>query len=285
MTAFARAEATAAGAALVWELRSVNHRYLELSLRLPEELRALEPAVREQIGLALARGKVDATLRIQHKAAPPEAPRLDPDALARLFALADEVRRRAHGELAPLTAADVLRWPGVVLAPEADADALARAARAALAAALEQLDATRRREGARLAEVIGKRLDAVEATVTQARAIWPEVVPQYRERLRARIAELGVDAAPERLEQEIVLYAQRADVDEELERLVLHAAETRRVLVQGGPVGRRLDFLMQELNREANTLASKSADARLTAAATELKVLIEQIREQVQNVE
>lgn len=285
MTAFARAEATAVGAALVWELRSVNHRYLELSLRLPEELRVLEPAVREQVGLALARGKVDATLRIQNKAGPPEAPRLDADALARLLALADEVRRRAHGELAPLTAADVLRWPGVVLAPEADADALARAALAALAAALEQLDATRRREGARLSDVIGKRLDAVEATVTQARAIWPEVVPQYRERLRARIAELGVNAAPERLEQEIVLYAQRADVDEELERLALHAAETRRVLAQGGAVGRRLDFLMQELNREANTLASKSADVRLTAAATELKVLIEQIREQVQNVE
>lgn len=282
MTAFARSDRDTAGGNLAWELRAVNHRYLELSLKLPEELRVLEPAVREAVGRRIGRGKLDVSLRFTQATAGAEA-RLDADMVRRVAALAAEVAGLA-ADAAPLRAVDYLRWPGVLVLPATDVEVLTRDALAALDSALTTLVATREREGARLADILRQRLAAIADTLAQIKAILPELVPAFRRRLEARVVELqGVDA--QRLEQEIVLFAQRIDVQEEVDRLQTHIAEVQDVLKKGGQVGRRLDFLLQEFNREANTLASKSADMRLTQAAVALKVLIEQMREQVQNLE
>ena len=283
MTAFARREQPSAWGNLTWELRSVNHRYLEIALRLPETLRGLESLARERIGAALSRGKVEAALKLQ-TAETAAAMTLNSPLVDRLLELAAEV----EGKLGPgtgLRPIDVLRWPGVVNETEPDLDAIKTAVLAALDAALAELIATREREGQRTGELLAQRLEAMRIQVARARARRPEVLARWRDKLLGRLADIPVEADPGRLEQELALIAQRLDVDEELDRLDTHLDEIQAVFKRPEPVGRRLDFLMQELNREANTLSSKSADADTTRAAVELKVLIEQMREQIQNIE
>lgn len=284
MTAFARSEADTPYGTLTWELRSVNHRYLELALKLPEELRGIEPQVRERVNARLGRGKVDCNLRWHPPAGESTALRLAEPVVERLFEAARRIEDLGSG-IAPLRAIDVLHWPGALTAPAVDSESRAQAALDLLARALDELIATRKREGARLREVMEARLASMREIVVQLRDIVPRLAEEFRARLRTRLADLKAEVNPERLEQEIVLFAQRADVQEEIDRLSTHIDEVARVLNQSAPAGRRLDFLMQELNREANTLGSKAADIRLTNAAVDLKVLIEQVREQVQNIE
>ncbi|HSJ49377.1 MAG TPA: YicC/YloC family endoribonuclease [Gammaproteobacteria bacterium] len=284
MTAFARAEADTDLGALAWELRSVNHRYLEVSLRLPEELRGLEPAVRERVGRSLGRGKVDCSLRYR-PAADTNAPlQLDPEVVERVGRACAEIGVQL-GQIAPLNPLELLRWPGVQRDTERDLTPLAETAGGLLDQALEELRATREREGAQIHELLTSRCATMEELVAAERARLPQVRARLRDKLGARLAELQAQVDQDRLEQELVFLAQKMDVDEELDRLEGHIAEVRRVLERPEPVGRRLDFLMQEFNREANTLGSKSADTDTTRTAVELKVLIEQMREQVQNVE
>ena len=284
MTAFARHEAAVPWGVLTWELRSVNHRYLDIALRLPEELRSLEPRGREIINAHLSRGKVDGTLRYQPNEAVAGAIEMSAEQVQRLLAASDHLRSLAP-DVAPLRAVDILRWPGVIKAPPLDVESLGAAALEALSTTLTELVVTRNREGARLQEYMLARLQSMEEMAEKAKTLSPEAARLFRERLEARLKELKQQFDSARLEQEIVLFAQKADVTEEIDRLTAHFAEIRRVFTQPGPVGRRLDFLMQELNREANTLSSKSTDTRLTNIAVELKVLIEQMREQVQNIE
>ncbi|MBN8727774.1 MAG: YicC family protein [Xanthomonadales bacterium] len=281
MTAFASAEAATGHGNLSIELRSVNHRWLELGLRLPDELRSLEPAIRERVAARLARGKVDLGLRWKATAGAGEVA-IDHDLVTRLAEAAQTLAPKFPQFRVEFT--DLLAWPGV-LQQESDDDALRQAAMDLLDSALAQLVATREREGGRLGGFIGERLDGIERIVAEVRAHLPELRAALRARFDARLAELRQPLDPGRLEQEVVLQLQRIDVDEELDRLTAHIAEARRVLGLKEAVGRRLDFLMQEFNREANTLGSKAADARTTNAAVELKVLIEQMREQVQNLE
>jgi uncharacterized protein (TIGR00255 family) len=283
MTAFAREDAETPWGSLSWELKTVNHRYLDVSLRLPEELRALDPAVREALAARLSRGKVDATLRFQPLTAAAGF-ELDESMASRVL---EAAARLAHLEsrLAPLSAAELLRWPGVLRSAVPDPEALAQSARDLLARAVETLVATRAREGARLKELIGARVESAARIAANTRTVLPAVQETLRARLLERLKEVRESLDPARLEQEMVLYATRADVAEELDRLDTHLAEVARLLAAGGAIGRRLDFLMQELHREANTLGSKSADMRLTNASVELKVLIDQMREQVQNIE
>jgi len=284
MTAFARVEAPSAFGDLVCELRSVNHRYLDLSMRLPEDLRGLETSVRETVAARLERGKVDLMLRWQPKEDASVPLSIDDDVLARVAQAARQVTDHVP-EATPLRMVDLLRWPGVLRPREIDVEGLGAAALTLIGRALDELVAMREREGKRLAGMIAERLDGVEQHVTTVRALLPEVVAAYRARLESRLAEVRDQLDPGRLEQEIILFAQKADVAEELDRLGAHVAEARKAIRQPAAVGRRLDFLMQEFNREANTLGSKSADVRVTNAAVELKVLIEQMREQVQNIE
>jgi uncharacterized protein (TIGR00255 family) len=284
MTAYARREADIPAGRLTWELRSVNSRFLEVSLRLPEDLRAHELRVREAIGARLSRGKVDAALKFEPVAASSGQLELDETVLKTLLEAANHVHRAA-GTVAPLRMVDCLRWPGVVKASSVDTEGLIGEALALLGEALTELIAMRAREGERLAALIRARLDAMEAIVAEVKKILPETLSAFRERLLNRLAEVKQQLDPNRVEQEIALFANKSDVAEELDRLSAHFAEVRRTLAGGGQVGRRLDFLMQELNREANTLGSKSVDLRMTNASVELKVLIEQMREQVQNIE
>jgi uncharacterized protein (TIGR00255 family) len=284
MTAFARRDAETPWGSLVWELRSVNHRYLEVTSRLPEELRSLEPQVRQCVSGELSRGKVDCTLRFQPKDLATGEFDLNKALIEKVIDAGEKIRDIATGA-APLRTIDILRWPGVLKTVELDVDALGRQALELLAQAVSELAETRVREGKRLREIIVQRLDATDSIVATVRAALTDLRQQFRERLQERLADLKRDLDPNRLEQEIALLAQKADVQEELDRLQTHVGEVRRVLNDTQPVGRRLDFLMQELNREANTLAAKSADVRVTNGAIELKVLIEQIREQVQNIE
>jgi uncharacterized protein (TIGR00255 family) len=282
MTAFASAESSGADGTLACELRAVNHRFLEVGVRLPDELRALEPALRERIAARVGRGKIDLTLRLR---APDggESMQLDPRVLDQLAALAKELDGRFPQLRTSLT--ELLQFPGVLGGRANDAQALQGAALALLDAALDQFVGAREREGAKLAQVIAERVDAIERIAAGIRALMPLIGTGQRAKLEARLADLPHPADPGRLEQELVLWLQKLDVDEELDRLDSHVAEIRRVLRQHDPVGRRLDFLLQEFNREANTLGSKSVDARTSAAAVELKVLIDQVREQVQNIE
>ncbi|MDO1529037.1 YicC/YloC family endoribonuclease [Fulvimonas sp. R45] len=282
MTAYASAETTGPAGTLSCELRTVNHRYLELSPRLPDELRGAEPALRERVASRLSRGKVDLTVRRQGEARAASL-QVDHALLARLAELSLDLEPRFPKLRVEFT--ELLRFPGVLQQEAADPEAQQAALFEVLDRALDALAATREREGAKLAELLRERLDAIEAIVAQVRGWMPEIRAALRARLEARLADLKQPADPGRLEQELVLQVTRSDVDEELDRLATHIAETRRVLGLEEPVGRRLDFLMQEFNREANTLGSKSVDARTTNAAVELKVLIEQMREQVQNIE
>ena len=283
MTAFARCERQTDAGTLIWELRSVNHRYLEVSPRLPDTFRDQEGAVRERCRETLSRGKVDATLRYQPD---PQALSVEPD-MALVRQLARAVRRVGEelDQAAPVSPAEILGMPGVLVTSEGDVAELGRQVLSLLDEALAQLQASREREGRALAEALAQRLAAVAAETERVRQAIPRIMEARRERMKARVEEAVAQPDTERLEQELVLMAQKMDVAEELDRLDTHVAEVRRVLEAGGGVGRRLDFLMQELNREANTLASKSVDTATTRAAVELKVLIEQMREQVQNME
>jgi len=284
MTAFARQEARGPWGVLTWELRSLNHRFLEASVRLPEELRALETTVRERVAATAARGKVECNLRFQRAAGVHAELQFDAEMARRVVELAGEVGAMV-AVAAPVNALEVLRWPGVVQEAELDLGPVSEQALILLDTALGELVATREREGARLRDLLLERTGAMEALAAEVREQLPEIRERLRERLESRLRELDVAADPGRLEQELVLQLQKIDVDEELDRLVTHLQEVRAVLGREEPVGRRLDFLMQELNREANTLGSKSAVVETTRAAVELKVLIEQMREQVQNIE
>lgn len=283
MTGFARHEVRADQGVLAWELRSVNHRYLEVSLRLPEEFRVLESECRETIAGRLARGKVDANLRYEPLAAAASL-RLDLGLAGQVVNAARELGSLTGNHQAP-SPMELLRWPGVVAGADLDLAPLHAAARTALQAALDELSAGRRREGERIAVLIGERAQAIAGLVGEVRGRLPEVQRGVRDKYLARLAELQVDADPGRLEQELAFVAQRLDVAEELDRLDSHLSELRATLAKGGPAGRRLDFLMQEFNREANTLGSKSQDPAVTRASVDIKVLIEQMREQIQNVE
>lgn len=284
MTAFARVERPTPYGTLIWELRTVNHRFFEMSPRLPDLLRSLEPVVRERVQARIGRGKCDATLRFEAASGPATDLPIDQPRLERLLALAAALAPHL-GNNAGLRAIDVLRWPGVVREPAPETDTLAKAALAALDETIEALAAMRAREGGRIALLLEQRLNAVLDHVAAVRQRLPEVAERIRERLQGRIAELAVQPDRDRFEQEILFLLQRMDVAEELDRLDVHVSEIRANLHKNEPVGRRLDFLTQELHREANTLGSKSADAPTSHHVVELKVLIEQMREQVQNLE
>lgn len=284
MTAFAQRERWGDWGMLSWELRSLNHRYLEVSARLPEEFRGLEARVRDLVGEFIGRGKVECNLRYQRSPEATAEVSINRALAERLIQAGREIQAQLDNP-APISAMDVLRWPGVLEVAEPDMGDAHDAALVLLAEALAELKDTRSREGAKLREAIEQRLEAMAVLVAQVRNRLPVVLENLRERLRNRLADLKAELDPSRLEQEIAIMAQRMDVDEELVRLETHIQEARRVLGRSEPVGRRLDFLMQELNREANTLGSKSADAEVTKVSIELKVLIEQMREQVQNIE
>ncbi|MBN8735734.1 MAG: YicC family protein [Xanthomonadales bacterium] len=282
MTAYANTETTTPQGWLACELRAVNSRFLETGVRLPDELRTLEPGVRERIAARLSRGKVDATFRYKPPASASDL-LLDERTADQLAAVARALRSN-FPQLAT-DFASLLDWPGLLVKPEFDQAGLVQAALALLDRTLDEFVAGREREGNKLAAVLRERLDGIERIVSEVRAMLPEVRAALRAKLDAKLAELAKAAEPGRLEQELVLQLSRIDVDEELDRLDAHVDEARRILTLDEPVGRRLDFLMQEFNREANTLASKSVDSRSTRAAVDLKVLIEQMREQVQNLE
>ncbi len=284
MTAFARESDDAGPGSLAVEIRSVNHRYLDCQFKLPEALRGLEQGLRERLQKGLSRGKVEVLFRWQAQAGTATGLEINNDQLAALATAMGEVAS-AIPEAQPPSSLDILQWPGVVQGGAEDAEALAARSLALFDRALKTLVDTRAREGEKLAGFIRERLVAVSGEVDAARARMPELLAQQHERMRARVADLGIEADPERLEAELAIVAQKSDVDEELDRLVAHVEEVGRVLDKGGPCGRRLDFLMQELNREANTLSSKSLATSTTQNAVELKVLIEQMREQIQNLE
>lgn len=282
MTAFASGERATPWGTLGCELRAVNHRYLELAVRMPDELRALEPLMRERVAARLSRGKADLTLRLRNGEGG-GALELNEAALDRLAALAASLEARFPRLNTGL--AELLQVPGVLQARAVDPEAMQAAALALLDAVLDDFVAAREREGGKLRTAIAERVDGIARIAGEVRALVPRIREGQRARLEARLAELPQPLDPGRLEQELVLALQKLDIDEELDRLDSHIEEIGRVLAQREPVGRRLDFLLQEFNREANTLGSKSVDRRTSQAAVELKVLIDQIREQVQNIE
>lgn len=284
MTAFARESAATAQGVLTVEIRSVNHRYLDCSFKLPDVLRALEPQLRERASAVLARGKFDCNIRLQAHPAQLGELEIDLERLAALVAATRTIEEQLDNT-APVSPLAVLQFPGIYSAPEASEEQLQAEALSLFNQALTNMQQTRQREGDKLAAAVRERLLQVEAAVVATREILPALMQHQRERITARIAELEVEIDRGRLEQELVYLAQKADVDEELDRLDAHVGEVSRTLKKGGPCGRRLDFLMQELNREANTLSSKSQSATTTQSAVELKVLIEQMREQIQNIE
>lgn len=284
MTAFSHREATTEHGTLSWEIRTVNHRYLDISIRSPEDFRSQENVFRDLIQKRLKRGKLEATLRFNASQNNNNAVQVNEN-LARALILACQRIDHMIENPEPLKAVDILRWPGVTQDTPPDMEAVIESARATLVEALNDLVQTREREGQRLAEFIYQRCDQIAEICMLVRKRRPLIIASIREKLTSRIEELEITPDNNRLEQELVLLAQRLDVDEELDRLMAHLDEITSVLERKEPIGRRLDFLMQELNREANTLASKSNDAETTQAAVDLKVLIEQMREQIQNIE
>jgi len=284
MTGFARREARWEWGSLSWEIRSVNHRYLEVNWRLPEELRHLEADFRKLAGQHLKRGKVECALRLRWGDEDDRGMQLRMSMLQRLNEALDTVSAQI-GNCAPVSPVDVLRWPGVVEEQQHDTDPAQSAALELLNDTLLELTEARRREGERISLMLSERCDGVAEMVASTRERLPEIREVLRQRLLDRIAKLELEPDHDRLEQELVLQAQKMDVDEELDRLDSHVAEVRRILRADEAAGRRLDFLMQEFNREANTLASKSQALETTRVGVELKVLIEQMREQIQNVE
>ena len=284
MTAFVQHESQSEQSRLVWEIRSVNHRYLEISMRLPEELRSAEMVFRETIKASLSRGRIDAVLRYQSAESSANSPELNLDTINQLMAWSRTVQSTVPvaGEL---SIADILKWPGVLTSEQIDEDQLSVTANAALADALSALVSQRQREGRQLVVVINAKLAAARDIGIGVQSRGPELEQYARQRLNERVSEFAEQLEPGRFEQELVLLLAKSDITEEIDRLQLHLTEVANMLNGSGPVGRRLDFLMQELNREANTLGSKSNHPETTTAAVDLKVLIEQMREQIQNIE
>ena len=284
MTAFAREELRADWGTARWEIRSVNNRYLDISPRLPEDLRVIETAVREKIGARLNRGKIDCTLKFDHRPATSGELLID-EQVARQVSAACEKIQATLDNAGPVNPMEILRWPGVVQTDVTDLDALSRDVLQLLDRAVDELIATRVREGQKIRELLLHRCDEIRSGVSHIREFLPAILAAARKRLENRLAELQAQLDVDRVEQEMVILLQKSDVAEELDRLEAHIDEVCRVLDQDKPVGRRLDFLMQELNREANTLGSKSIDVQSTRSSVDLKVLIEQMREQIQNLE
>ena len=283
MTAFARQEIKRPWGTAAWELRSVNQRYLETYIRLPEQLRSLEPVIRERLRQRLTRGKVECNLRFDLSSNAQSGLNMNEDLAKQLVAAANWVKNYSHeGEINPL---EILRWPGVMSAQEQDLDTISEELLAALDNTITAFIDAREREGAALKTLIEQRLDGVTEEVRKVRAQMPDILLWQRERLQSKLDDAQIQVDPNRLEQELILLAQRIDVAEELDRLDAHVKETHNILKKKEAVGRRLDFMMQEFNRESNTLASKSINADITSSAIELKVLIEQMREQIQNIE
>lgn len=284
MTSFARREVQHPWGTLSCEIRSVNHRYLEASVRLPETLRAIEPNIREALRKQLSRGKVETNIYLRTENSDQTDLALNQALADKIVKLAEELQQQLH-DPAKLNPLDILRWPGVLTTAEVDSDTLQAAAMDILHSTLEQLLESRDREGSELKQFIEQRLEGVAKHVSFVHARLPEILESHRQKLREKLESLKVEVDEERFSQEAVYVAQKADVAEELDRLEAHINEVRHTLQQKGPIGRRLDFLMQELNREANTLSSKSMASDTTQSAVDLKVLIEQMREQVQNIE
>ena len=284
MTGFAAVAAELPGVALAVDLRSVNHRYLDVQIRLPDELRGLETSLREQILAGLKRGKVECRISLARSAIGVAGLAVDAVRVGQLAKAATDVTRAAPGA-APLSVGEILRWPGVLAEPTVPPEALSRHARDLVAQALAEFSASRAREGAKLAATLQERCAAIDAEIARVAPRIPAIHAAYAEKLGIRLREAGLDPDQDRLKQELALFATKVDVAEEMSRLSTHVTEVRRVLAAGGSAGKRLDFLMQELHREANTLGSKSVDAELSQASLEMKVLIEQMREQVQNLE
>lgn len=271
--------------AFAWEIRSVNHRYLETNFRLPEHLRELEPQLRERLRKTLTRGKVDIALHLNIDGGGDDnSLRINTPLVAQITSALEQIEDQLPNA-APINAIDILKWPGVAQKQSLEREQLLSQTLQQFDAAIAQLIENRAREGAELATHIEQRLVAIAEHVKHVRAVMPNIIQAQRDKLSNKIAEISIELDRDRLEQEIVLLVQKADVDEELDRLDTHVIEVRRTLNQTGSIGRRLDFLMQELNREANTLSSKSIVSETTLAAVELKVLIEQMREQIQNIE
>ncbi|TFH67877.1 YicC family protein [Gammaproteobacteria bacterium LSUCC0057] len=283
MTAFARHTIDYPWGAISCELRSVNSRYLETHFRMPDTVRASEMALRELARQKLTRGKLDISLSLAYNQGEGGIS-ADLQVAQQYLKLAEQLAANMANP-APLSALDILRWPGVIKEQQVEAEQLLAAVKETFAATVEQLIAARQREGDKLAELIEQRLVAIGEQLQLVRSELPSILDQQRQRLRSKLAEFAAELDQQRLEQEMVIIANRADVDEELDRLDTHIAEIRRALADKKPSGRRLDFLMQELNREANTLGSKSLASLTTQVSVELKVLIEQMREQIQNIE
>jgi uncharacterized protein (TIGR00255 family) len=266
------------------EIRSVNHRYLDLQFRLPDEFRTFEPALREQIATRLTRGKVECRIGLTKNPAAQLSMQLNAALLQQLVQLEHAVRAQLPGS-APLSASDVLRWPGMLEADVLPLEQLREHTQALIERALAEFTASRAREGEKLGALLLDRVARMQQLAQRLQPKIPQLVSAYQDKLLARLREAMTEPEGDRLRQEVVLFASKVDVEEELNRLTAHLTEVRRILGQGGAVGKRLDFLMQELNREANTLGAKSADMEVSQGSVELKVLIEQMREQVQNIE
>lgn len=283
MTGFARVETKADWGTAVWEIRSVNQRYLETHYRLPEQFRSLEPMLRERFRKRLQRGKVECALRISFNEANQGALTFQPRLASQLIQAAKQVQTAgADGSINP---ADILRWPGVMATQEADVDQMQQVIMSAFDEALTQFLAARASEGESMATLINQRLSGILNEVEKVIAEMPSILEWQKDRIRTKFAEAQVELEDTRVEQEMVLLAQKTDVAEELDRLKSHIGETQKIMKKGGAIGRRLDFMMQEFNREANTLGSKSINKNVTQSAVEIKVLIEQMREQIQNIE
>lgn len=283
MTAFARAATDAHGRHLVWEIRSVNHRFLETQFRLPDALRSIEHPLRDLARKHLKRGKVDCTLRLEHLAGD-SGISLNRAVLLQVLAAVEQVRRDAP-EIGAVSPMELMRWPGVLDDTPTDDELLEETAKELFEEALTDLLGGRHREGAQLQQTLCDRFDQIDDLLKELKPLTTHLAHQQKAKLEQRIADLQVTLDPGRLEQEVALLAQRADVAEELDRLTIHVEEARSNIASSGPHGRRLDFLTQELNREANTLGAKSVIPETSQRAVDLKVIIEQIREQVQNVE
>jgi len=284
MTGFASTTREFPGGMLSLELRAVNHRYLDVQMRLPEELRIIEPALRELIASRVSRGKLECRVGLNQTDNASPTLELNTDYLDKLISLAGEVRARAP-EVKELSVAELLRWPGVLRSNELPPETLQQLTLEGLGKVLEDFAATRAREGEKLKAVLIERVVGMETIISTIKPKLPLILDAYMARLSARLRDAVENVDDDRLKQEFTLFAQKIDVDEELARLTTHLTEVRRILSKGGQAGKRLDFLMQELNREANTLGSKSVSTETTQASVELKVLIEQMREQIQNIE
>lgn len=284
MTAYARKEINANWGNASWELRSVNQRYLETYIRLPEQFRSLEPIIRERLRSRLTRGKVECNLRFELDLSNFQQQLfLNKDLASQLIQSANWIKDQVNN--GNINIIDILRWPGVMSAKEQDLDKISIEILALLEKAIDEFIKVRESEGKSLEQLLVQRLEAITGEVTKIRNWMPEILQWQKDKLKTKMEEANIEFEPNRLEQELILMAQRIDIAEELDRLSTHVKETYAILKKNEAVGRRLDFMMQEFNRESNTIASKSINANITASAIELKVLIEQMREQIQNIE